>query len=140
LDDSIVDNQVVSFEMENGTRGTYYLAMQGPIRSERRITLVGDSARLDGIFEDGRFTVTYTDPERERLLWSTKGRKLGGHGGGDLSSITGFLNACVGRAPPPIRNVQDALAGLVFAASAERSRISHQMVTLGDEDFELDMA
>ena len=140
LDDSIVDNQVVSFEMENGTRGTYYLAMQGPIRSERRITLVGDSARLDGIFEDGRFTVTYTDPERERLVWSAKGRKLGGHGGGDIPAITSFFNACVGRAPPPIKNVQDALAGLVFAASAERSRISRQMVALGDEDFELGTA
>ncbi len=138
LDESIVDNQVVSFEMENGMRGTYYLAMQGPLRSERRITLIGDSARLDGIFEDGRFAVTYTDPERERLVWSTRGRKLGGHGGGDLSAMTSFLNACVGRAPPPVTNGQDALAGLVFATSAERSRISQQMVALTDEDFHVD--
>ena len=138
LDETIVDNQVVSFELENGTRGTYYLAMQGPIRSERRITLIGDSARLDGVFEDGRFTVTYTDPDRERLAWSTKGRKLGGHGGGDLSTVTSFLNACVGRSPAPIKTVRDALAGLVFAASAERSRTTHQMVTLEDGDFQLD--
>lgn len=140
MDETIVDNQVVSFEMENGTRGTYYLAMQGPIRSERRITLIGDQARLDGVFEDGRFTVTYTDPERERLVWSTKGRKLGGHGGGDLSAMTSFLNACVERSPPPITRVEDALAGLVFAASAERSRTSHQMVALEDKDFQLDKA
>jgi len=138
LDETIVDNQVVSFELENGTRGTYYLAMQGPIRSERRITLIGDSARLDGVFEDGRFTVTYTEPDRERLVWSTKGRKLGGHRGGDLSSVTSFLNACAERFPPPISKVEDALVGLVFATSAERSRIGHQMVTLGDEDFQLD--
>lgn len=137
LDETIVDNQVVSFELENGTRGTYYLAMQGPIRSERRITLIGDRARLDGVFEDGRFTVTYTDPERERLVWSTKGRKLGGHGGGDMATITSFLNACAGRSPAPIKKVQDALAGLVFAASAERSRISHQMVALEDQDFQV---
>lgn len=137
LDEAIVDNQVASFELENGTRGTYYLAMQGPIRSERRITLIGDSGRLDGVFEDGRFTVTYTDPDHERLVWSTKGRNLGGHGGGDISTVTSFLNACVGRSPPPIKNVQDALAGLVFAASAERSRTSYQMVALSDEDFQL---
>ena len=138
LDESIVDNQVVSFELENGTRGTYYLAMQGPNRSERRITLIGDAARLDGVFEDGRFVVTYTDPERERLVWTTKGRKLGGHGGGDMATITSFLNACVGRSPAPIKTVQDALSGLVFAASAERSRLSHQMVTLAEQDFRLD--
>ena len=29
----IVDHQVVSFELDNGTRGTFTLAMQGPIRS-----------------------------------------------------------------------------------------------------------
>ncbi len=138
LDESIVDNQVVSFELENGTRGTYYLAMQGPNRSERRITLIGDAARLDGVFEDGRFVVTYTDPERERLVWSTKGSKPGGHGGGDMATITSFLNACAGRSPAPIKTVQDALSGLVFAASAERSRTSHQMVALADEDFQLD--
>ena len=137
-DASIVDNQVVSFEMANGTRGTYYLAMQGPLRSERRITLIGDAARLDGVFEDGRFTVTFTDPERERLVWSTKVRKLGGHGGGDMASVTSFLDACVGRSPPPVRSVEDALAGLAFATAAERSRLGQQMVTLADEDFQVD--
>ncbi|WP_170303825.1 Gfo/Idh/MocA family protein [Reyranella soli] len=136
LDDPIVDNQVVSFELESGTRGTYYLAMQGPVRSERRITLIGDAARLDGVFEDGRFTVAYTEPDRQPLVWSTKGPKLSGHGGGDIASVTSFFNACVERSPSPIKTAQDALAGLVFAASAERSRTSHQMVTLKDEDFQ----
>jgi predicted dehydrogenase len=138
LDDPIVDNQVVSFKLENGARGTYYLAMQGPLRSERRITLIGDAARLDGVFEDGRFTVAYADPDRQPLVWTTKGRKLGGHGGGDISSVNSFLNACVGRSPSPIRKAEDALAGLVFAAAAERSRTSRQMVTLEDADFRLD--
>lgn len=140
LDDPIVDNQVVSFEMENGTRGTYYLAMQGPGRSERRITLIGDAARLDGVFEDGRFTVAYTAPDRPPLAWSARGPRLGGHGGGDSASVTSFLNACVGRSPSPIKKADDALAGLVFAASAERSRTGHQMVVLKDEDFQFDRA
>jgi predicted dehydrogenase len=138
LDDPIVDNQVVSFELEDGTRGTYYLAMQGPVRSERRITLIGDAARLDGVFEDSRFTVTYAAPDRQPLVWSAKGPKLGGHGGGDIASVTSFFNACVGRSPSPIKKAQDALAGLIFAVSAERSRTSHQMVVLKDEDFQLD--
>ncbi len=85
-----------------------------------------------------KVVVTYTDPERERLVWSTKGSKPGGHGGGDMATITSFLNACAGRSPAPIKTVQDALSGLVFAASAERSRTSHQMVALADEDFQLD--
>ncbi len=138
LDDPIVDNQVVSFEMENGTRGTYYLAMQGPIRSERRITLIGDAGRLDGVFEDGRFTITHTDPTREPIVWSRKGHRLSGHGGGDVASVISFFNAIIGRTAPAIKRIEDALAGLVFAASAERSRTSYQMVTLEDSDFEVD--
>ena len=135
LDERIVDNQVVSFELESGTRGTYYLAMQGPRRSERRITIIGDAARLDGVFEDGKFTIASTDPNADQIEWSTQGRKRGGHGGGDVSSVIRFFDACVGRSSPPIKTVEDALAGLVFAASAEQSRISHQMVTVEDDDF-----
>jgi hypothetical protein len=135
LDNRIVDNQVVSFELESGTRGTYYLAMQGPRRSERRITVIGDAARLDGVFEDGRFTIAPIALNGEPIVWSTTGDKLRGHGGGDVSSVISFLNACVGRSSPPIKTVEDALGGLVFAASAEQSRISHQMVTLEDTDF-----
>lgn len=137
LDDPIVDNQVVSFEMENGTRGTYYLAMQGPTRSERRITLIGDAGRLDGVFEDGQFTIAHTDPTREPIVWSRKGPKLSGHGGGDVASVISFFNAIVGRTAPPIRKAEDALAGLVFAASAERSRTTYEMVALEDADFEV---
>ncbi|GEP61655.1 hypothetical protein [Reyranella soli] len=117
--------------------GTYYLAMQGPRRSERRITLIGDAARLDGVFEDGRFTIGYTDPDRDPIVWSIKGRELSGHGNGDVCSVMSFFNACVGRTTPPIKRVEDALSGLVFAASAEQSRTSHQMVTLQDDDFHL---
>jgi predicted dehydrogenase len=135
LDNRIVDNQVVSFELESGTRGTYYLAMQGPRRSERRITVIGDAARLDGVFEDGRFTIAPIALNGEPIVWSTTGDKLRGHGGGDVSSVISFLNACVGRSSPPIKTVEDALGGLVFAASAEQSRISHQMVTVEDTDF-----
>lgn len=135
LDDRIVDNQVVSFELESGTRGTYYLAMQGPRRSERRITIIGDTARLDGVFEDGKFTIASTDPNAEQIEWSTQVRKRGGHGGGDVASVIRFFDACVGRSSPPIKSVEDALAGLVFAASAEQSRLTHQMVTVEDDDF-----
>jgi predicted dehydrogenase len=133
----VIDNQVVSFEMESGVHGTYYLAMQGPHRSERRITLIGDLARLDGVFEDGRFTITYTEPEREALNWSTDSGAQSGHGGGDRSTVTTLLNACVGRAPPPIKNVSSALAGLVFAVAAERARTARAVVTLRDQDFGL---
>ena len=121
-DKDIIDNQVVSFELDNGTRGTFYLAMQGPLRSERRITLIGDDARLDGVFEGGRFIVIFTDPERAPIIWSVDEQGHGSHGGGDRITVLEFLNACTGRSPSPIENAEDAITGLAFALAAERAR------------------
>lgn len=134
-DKDIVDNQVVSFVLDNGTRGTFYLAMQGPVRSERRITLIGHDARLDGVFEDGRFTVTFIDPQREPLIWSADKRIRGGHGGGDRVTMLELLNACAGRAPPPVVDGQEAIRGLVFALAAERARREEIVVRLDGGDF-----
>jgi hypothetical protein len=120
-DKDIIDNQVVSFELDNGTRGTFYLAMQGPIRGERRITLTGDDARLDGVFEGGRFTIIFTDPERAPIIWSVDEQGHGSHGGGDRITVLEFLSACTGRSPPPIENAEDAITGLAFALAAERA-------------------
>lgn len=134
-DKDIVDNQVVSFVLDSGVRGTFYLAVQGPIRSERRITLIGDRARLDGIFEDGTFTVTFTDPERPPFVWSAEGRSRGGHGGGDHVTMLEFLNACAGRAPAPVTDAREAMRGLEFALAAERARREERVVRLDEGDF-----
>lgn len=136
-DKDIVDNQVVSFELERGTRGTFHLAMQGPLRSERRITLIGDRGRLDGVFEDGRFTVVFVDPGHPPLEWRVDGESPGGHGGGDYVTMHDFLNACAGRAPAPVVSVEDAGRGLVFALAAEQARIDRTVVRLGARDFVL---
>jgi len=134
-DKDIVDNQVVSFELDSGVRGTFHLSMQGPVRSERRIMLVGDDASLDGVFEDGRFTVTFTDPRQPPFKWSAGERSRGGHGGGDRIAVFEFLNACAGRSPAPVSSSRDAIRGLAFALAAERARTSGTIVHLDSDDF-----
>lgn len=133
----IVDNQVVSFVLDTGTRGNFYLAMQRPVRSERRITLVGDDACLDGVFEDGRFTVSFADAERPPLTWEADERSQGGHGGGDRVTMLAFLNACTGHLPPPVTNSEEAMRGLIFALAAERARKEGIVVQLDNGDFVL---
>ncbi|WP_422003177.1 Gfo/Idh/MocA family protein [Reyranella sp.] len=136
-DKDIVDNQVVSFVLDTGVRGTFHLCVQGPVRTERRITLIGDRARLDGVFEDGTFTVTYTDRAQPGFVWTADGRSHGSHGGGDRVTMLEFLNACVGRSPAPIVSVEEALRGLVFALAAERARTGEKVVRLEASDFAL---
>jgi hypothetical protein len=89
-----------AFAFGSGARGTFHLAMQGPSRSERRIILIGDDARLDGVFEDGHFAVLFIDAKRGPLVWSADERGEGGHGGGDRVTMLEFLNACASREPP----------------------------------------
>lgn len=136
-DKDIVDNQVVSFVLDTGTRGTFYLAVQGPNRSERRITLIGDDGRLDGVFEDGRFTIAFTNPEKPSLVWEADERSRGGHGGGDRVTMLDFLNACAGYTSSPVTDPRDAIRGLVFALAAERARREVAVVRLGEGDFAL---
>lgn len=136
VNQNIVDNQVISFELASGVRGTFSLAMQGPDRSERRIAIIGDAARLDGVFDDGTFTISYADAERDPLQWSVDAA-IGSHGGGDALTVINFLDACLKRSPPPIKSIPGALAGLVFALAAEEARKTHSVVTLKNDDFEL---
>jgi predicted dehydrogenase len=136
-DKDIVDNQVVSFELESSARGTFYLAMQGPLRTERRITLIGDAGRLDGTFERGSFTLAFAEPEHEPLEWSAADSR-DAHGGGDWGVIAHFLNACAGRAQPPIKSTSAAMSGLVFALAAETARMTRSVVTLNDLDYQVD--
>jgi predicted dehydrogenase len=136
-DKDIVDNQVVMFELDTGTRGTFHMSMQGPRRSERRIRLVGDAATLDGVFEDGRFAVTFVDRNVAPFNWAMEGRPADGHGGGDHVTMFDFLDACAGRSPRPIDSAIDILRGLVFAVTAEASRRKGTVVTLTDADFRL---
>lgn len=123
----IVDNQIVSFEMASGARGSHYLAVQGR-RTERRIAIVGDAGRLDGLFEDGKFTIEFSDLERETFHWSAGTAGTGPHGGGDVRLVQEFLDVCLGRQPPPLSTPEDALSGLVFAFAAELSRTTGRII------------
>ncbi len=123
----IVDNQVVAFELANGARGSFSLAMQNPHGSERTLSVLGENGRLDGNFDRGKFEVFTNDGAANRR-WSAKGASRSGHGGGDEGCLRAFLEACLGRAAPELRTAADALRGLVFALAAEEARRRGVMV------------
>ena len=131
-DKDIVDNQIVAFELANGARGSFGLAMQNPHGSERTLSLLGENGRLDGNFDRGKFEVVTNDGAK-RFAWSAKGARPSGHGGGDARALHAFLDACLGRAPPEMRTAADALRGLVFALAAEEARLTGAVVEVGGE-------
>ena len=131
-DKDIVDNQIVAFELANGARGSFSLAMQNPHGSERTLSMLGENGRLDGNFDRGKFEVVTNDGAKS-FAWSAKGARPGGHGGGDARTLHAFLDACLGRALPEVRTPADALRGLVFALAAERARLTGAVVEVGGE-------
>jgi predicted dehydrogenase len=133
----IVDNQVVAFELDNEVRGSFTLSVQNPQRTERRITIIGDLGRLDGVLEDGAFGVEFVDPEQPPLNWSANGSDSGGHQGGDRRMMRSFLDACLGRSPSESGTPEEIMAGLMFAVAAEEARRSDGVVRLAASDFSL---
>jgi len=119
-DKDIVDNQTVAFELANGARGSFALAMQNPHGSQRTLSILGDNGRLDGIFETGGFEV-FTNDGAPSFAWSVDTAQAEGHGGGDQRTIISFLDACLGRRPPEMSSTRDAIRGVVFALAAEEA-------------------
>ncbi len=124
----IVDNQIVAFELAGGARGTYALAMRNPGRSERRIAILGERGRLDGVFERGVYDLAIDGrPARRREPAAGEGA---GHGGGDAGALNGFLDACRdGRRWSPAE-AAESLRGLVFALAAEQARRAGAVVSV----------
>ena len=125
----IVDNQVVAFELADGARGSFSLAMQNPHGSQRTLSVLGENGRLDGVFDAGQFQV-FTNDGAPSFAWSAKGVPSGGHRGGDAGALRTFLDACAGRAAPEVTDPADALRGLVFALAAEEARRRGQVVAV----------
>ena len=121
-DKDIVDNQIVAFELSNGARGSFSLAVQNPRGSQRRISVLGEMGKLEGDFEQARIEVSINAGPPES--WTVREAKNGGHGGGDTRILRDFLDACLGRCEPELRTAEDAMRGLVFALAAEKARLS----------------
>jgi predicted dehydrogenase len=131
-DVDIVDNQVVAFELSGGARGTYALAMRNPGRSERRIALVGEHGRLDGVFERGVYDVTTSDGAAP-VHRGPPGDEASGHGGGDVGALKGFLKACHEPWRWSPEEAAEVLRGLVFALAAEQARLDGGVVSVGPD-------
>ena len=131
-DKDIVDNQTVNFELNNGVRGTFTLAMGNPDGSQRHISIFGEKGKLEGDFQQHRLSLSTVDGKRTR--WSVADLAKGGHGGGDRRLLIAFLDACLGRRPAEVDNEVDAMRGLALAA--EQSRRSGKVVMI-DDDLEI---
>jgi predicted dehydrogenase len=131
-DKDIVDNQVVAFELASGVRGSHHLMVQGR-RTERRITIIGDLARLDGVLEDGTFTVEFAQSDRKPIRWSADGADAGAHMGGDARTIHNFFDGCSGWGQSAIGTPDQIVAGLALAAAAETARKGGRVVLLSED-------
>ncbi len=123
-DNNAADHQTVSVQFENGTTGVHVMT-GGCAYSKRRVKIVGFKGEINGVFEDGKFTVSVIDPKKEsdhtdKIYDFSKISSAGnGHGGGDSALVADFIKFVRGDEPSAsCTSIFDSTAGhsVVFAA------------------------
>lgn len=139
LDNNVVDRQSVMIEFADGVTATHNLVC-GTSRPMRKLHIVGASGELDGIFDDGKFTIRhidlrpgheYTETEVDVNISGDTSGALGDHGGGDMRLIEDFVSILEGRQPSiSCTAIEDSLNGHLVGFGADRAMEENRIVLL----------
>lgn len=132
-DNDVVDHQAVNIEFADGSTGTFSLNGNAA-KSCRRLHLVGTCGEIEGIMEEGCFTIRYPDISvghgyrEERVNVDVTDNM---HGGGDMRLVSDFLRVIRGEQPSiSTTTLDDSVNGHFVGFAADRSRVDQQWVHL----------
>ncbi|NKB68460.1 MAG: gfo/Idh/MocA family oxidoreductase [Candidatus Latescibacteria bacterium] len=130
-DNEVVDHQSVAVEFADGATATLNM-IGGAAKPMRSLHLVGTLGEIQGVFEEGCFTIRHIDPRPGKeygeevvdlaQLGDTSGA-FGGHGGGDLRLVADFVKLVRGEAPSlSTTQIEDSITGHLLGFGADRAR------------------
>ncbi|MEF3302097.1 Gfo/Idh/MocA family protein [Paenibacillus sp. GYB003] len=132
-DNDVVDHQAVNVEFADGCTGTFSLNGNAA-KSCRRLHLVGTLGEIEGIMEEGFFTIRHFDLSarhgyrEERVSVDVTDNM---HGGGDMRLVGDFLRVIRGERPSlSTTTLDDSVNGHFVGFAADRSRIEQRWVRL----------
>lgn len=131
-DNDVVDHQVVSMELADGT--TVNLTMQGQGDEEcRSMRYDGTAATLYGKFSSrgDKLTIRYHRTGQEERVPVTA-IDNSSHGGGDFGIVRSFVNAVQGRPDDSVTTARESLESHLLAFAAEEARKSRQAIRMDD--------
>lgn len=122
-DNTVVDNQVVAFQFEDGTAGTFTMTAFSE-QEHRKTQIFGSHGMLDGDGEHVRVTDFRTGESTVHETGPTGAANAGGdHGGGDGGVMAAFTAAVAAGDPSLIRSgPRESLDSHLAVFAAERSR------------------
>lgn len=132
-DNDVVDHQAVVVEFADGGTGTFSLN-GNTAKPCRRLHLVGTRGEIEGVLEDGFFTLRYPDlsaPHGYREEQVSVDVTDNMHGGGDMRLVTDFLRVVRGEEPSlSTTTLDDSVYGHFVGFAADRSRVGGHQVQL----------
>ncbi|MGI2297229.1 Gfo/Idh/MocA family protein [Paenibacillus sp. GXUN7292] len=132
-DNDVVDHQSVIVEFEDGSTATHNLngATAKPCRS---IHIIGEKGEIQGVMEDGWFTVRHPDPRQGHEYSERKVElnvSMDMHGGGDLRLVADFINVLRGGMPSlSSTSLEQSLYGHLIGFAADRSREERRTISI----------
>ncbi len=132
-DNDVVDHQAVIVEFADGCVATHTL-VGGTARPCRTVHLVGTLGEIEGVMEEGAFTIRKPDARAgHEYSEETVDMRVSGsmHGGGDLRLVGDFLRVLRGE-PPSISTttIEDSIYGHLIAYAADRAMLEHCVVDI----------
>ena len=145
-DNDVVDQQSVLIEFDDGTIASHRMHAGTPM-GRRRIHLIGEHGEIEGVMEEGRFTIRNPKPSlglsfdieridddtfEERIIDVGIEREM--HGGGDLRLVADFLRIrSDGEASISTTSIHDSIAGHAIAFAADEAMIAGGVVKIGED-------
>lgn len=142
-DNNVVDHQSVMVQFADGSTATHNM-VGGTSRPMRTIHLLGTRGEIQGVFDDGRFTVRHADPRcgheyTEEVVDTNAGGDVSGalndHGGGDGRLVVDFIRTVRGETPSlSCTAIEDSIWGHRIVFAADRAMEEHRIVNLSEDD------
>lgn len=135
-DNDVVDQQNVIIEFDDGTIASHQMYTNSA-RGRRSIHLIGEKGEIEGVLEEGKFTIRKPKPSCGRGFnlesidtntWQTEiigvGVEEEMHGGGDLRLVDDFLRMRSGEdASISTTELRDSIAGHAIAFAADEAML-----------------
>ena len=145
-DNDVVDQQTVIVQFDDGTIASHQMHT-GAARPRRHIHLIGEAGEIEGVMEEGTFTIRraspsigaglYTDQTDAATWWDEVvevGLEGDMHGGGDQRLVDDFLRLrSDGEASISTTALADSIGGHAIAFAADEAMLAGALVCIDDD-------
>jgi predicted dehydrogenase len=130
-DNDVVDNQVISMELESGVSVSMTFVGHSQ-REGRTIRIDGSRATLRAKFIDGEDAIDIQDHLTNATVYMPVPKAASGHGGGDFGLMKAFVGALRAGHTEALTSARNSLESHLMAFAAEEARATGRSVQMAE--------